>query len=118
MKWILSTCSWVTDFIARLAFTEFHFRAPKPGNLKIRESARDDVLEVGPQWGRLRRDGGLVAGAETGLEGVNVPIRARESSQSPARDEKISGAESRGRHVFRISVLQKADPYVFRTGVS
>jgi hypothetical protein len=94
--------------VARLAFTAFHFRAPKNWHSEILGfRPASDVLEIGPEWRRLRRDGGRDAGGETGPEAANPAAWGGESGGVRARVEKITGAERRGR---RISVFQKSGP--------
>jgi len=51
-----------------------------------------DLLEIGPEWRRLRWPRGLDAGAETGPEAVNLGAWGGESGRGPARVEKIPGA--------------------------
>jgi hypothetical protein len=72
--------------MARLALTEFHFRAPKTRkseNPEFRPSS--DVLEIDREWRRLRRNGGRDAGAETGPEGANLAVGAGDSGRGSAR---------------------------------
>jgi hypothetical protein len=96
--------------VARLAFTAFHFRAPKNRHSEIPGfRPASDVLEIGPEWRRLRRD----AGAETGPEAANAAAwggLGRRVGPGAARIEKIPGAERRGRQNFRNSVFQKYGP--------
>jgi hypothetical protein len=90
-KWTLSMFrSWVTHYMARLALTEFHFRTPETRNLKTRDSARDDLLEIGPERPRLRRDGRLGCrrrngprGCESGGLGLRVGPGFRARRENP-----------------------------------
>ena len=104
-------CSWVTHYMARLALTEFHFRdpeTPKSENPGFRPAS--DVLEIGPEWRRLRRDGGWVAEAVAARETENLAVWGGESGRGSARVGKISDAERRGRQNFRNSVFHKSGP--------
>ena len=97
--------------VARLAFTAFHFRAPKNWHSEILGfRPASDVLEIGPEWRRLRRDGGRDAGAETGPEAANPAAWGGEPGGVQRARRENSGAERRGRQNFRNSVFQKSGP--------
>jgi len=69
-KWILSGIGSVMAPISPDVFLKFHFRAPKPENRGFRPAS--DVLEIWPEWRRLRRDGGWDAQGETGRGTENL----------------------------------------------
>ena len=54
------------------------------GNLKPWDPARDALLEIGPEWRRLRRHGSWDAEAETARETENLGAWGGESGRGPA----------------------------------
>ena len=86
----------------------------RPQNLKSLKPEvlpRHDLLEIGPQWSCfLLVKGYRDVGAETGPEAANAAISGGAAGRGPARVEKITDAERRGRPVSGIQFFIKTDP--------
>jgi hypothetical protein len=93
--------------------TGFRFRAPEiPKNWNSEIPPRDDVLEIGPEWPRLRRHGGRDAGRETTRESANLAAWGGDSGRGPARgegDRGRRGGGAAGFQVFRFSESGRSD---------
>jgi hypothetical protein len=61
---------------------------------------RSDVLEIGPEWRRLRRSRGLDAEAETARETENLVAWGGEPGRGPARVEGGPGCRRGGAAEF------------------
>ena len=84
--------------------TGFRFRAPEnPKIWKPGIPPRDDVLEIGPEWRRFRRDGCRDAGGETGPEVGKLAGWGGESGGGPAGGVGIRVPVAPGFQIFRFS---------------
>jgi hypothetical protein len=85
-------------------------------NLGFRPAS--DVLEIGPECRRLRRDGGWDAGGETARETENLATWGGESGRGRRTAKEIRGAGRVGRQNSRFSVFQRAGTQISRSGGS
>jgi hypothetical protein len=78
-----------------------------------------DVLEIGPEWRRLRRDGVFGdAGGETARETENLGSWGGESGRGRCAAREIPGVGRVVRQNFSFSVFQRADTQIPGSGVS
>ena len=119
--------SWVTHYMIRLAFTEFHLRHPQ--NLKFRKpeiSTLAALLEIVPEWRDFWPAWELGSGGETGPEIGNLAtwvasragVLRGAGCRGPRVLREIPGAEGAGWQNFRNSIFPKADPHEFEMGGS
>ena len=76
------------------------------------------MLEIGPEWGGLRQDGGWDAGGEAARETENLAAWGGESGRGRRAAREIPGVGGVGRQNSRFSVFQRADTQISRSGVS